>query len=91
MPKRCWGITKKFKRCTSERMLIPVCNKHIWQFIQLLVFLLTFGAILITLKLYHIYEGHLHVIQQSENSGIKRAEKQKEDQVKRGKYEKWEE
>lgn len=91
MSKRCWGITGKFKRCTNERMFIPVCNKHIWQFIQLLVFLLTFGAILVTLKLYHIYEAHLHVIEQEENNNIDMAGETKDEQRSKGRYEKSEE
>ena len=76
MAKRCFGITKNFKRCTNERMRIPVCQKHVWQFIQLMVVIVTAGAILVTLELYHIYEGHLHKIQQNQthNEAIDTAE-----------------
>lgn len=68
MARQCWGITKHFKRCKAERMVIPVCTKHIWQFIQLLVVIVTLGAVIVTVKMYHIYEAHLHVMEAQKNS-----------------------
>ncbi|MGR3176528.1 MAG: hypothetical protein ACUZ8E_00545 [Candidatus Anammoxibacter sp.] len=89
MAKRCWGITKNFKRCTGDRMLIPVCTKHVWQFIQLLVFVLTTGAILITLELHHIYEAHIHEMQQEKKIENEMANEVKDDQKSSNKYQKW--
>ncbi len=89
MAKRCFGITKNFKRCTNERMLIPVCQKHVWQFIQLMVVIVTIGAILVTLELYHVYEKHLHEIQQKQthNEAVDTAKNANKNQE----YEKWDE
>ena len=89
MAKRCWGITKNFKRCTGDRMLIPVCTKHVWQFIQLLVVILTTGAILITLELHHIYEAHIHEMQQEKNIEKDMANDVEDDQKPGNKYQEW--
>ena len=91
MAKRCWGVTKNFKRCTGERMLIPVCSKHVWQFIQLLVVILTTGAILITLELHHIYEAHIHKMQQEPNIENDITNDVKDDRKSNDGYQAWEE
>lgn len=57
-------------------------------------FFITFGAIIVTIKLYHIYESHLQVMQQdeeytpNESSGKQRAASS---QLSEDKYESWEE
>ena len=93
MAKRCWGITKQFKRCTNERLVIPVCNKHVWQFIQLLVFIMTLGAIMVTIKLYHMYESHLQVMQEEEDTpnDFDKTNKSSDSKSTENKYESWEE
>ncbi|MGR3220220.1 MAG: hypothetical protein ACUZ8H_10440 [Candidatus Anammoxibacter sp.] len=91
MAKRCWGVTKNFKRCTGDRMLIPVCTKHVWQFIQLLVLVLTTGAVLITLELHHMYEAHIHVMRQEKKIENESADDIKDDLKSSNKYQEWSE
>lgn len=59
MAKRCWGLTWNFQRCKNERLKLPVCQKHIWQFIQLIVVVFVGGAVILTIELVHIYDSYV--------------------------------
>ncbi len=91
MAKRCWGFTWKLKRCEEERSKLPVCKKHVWQFVQVMVVLFTGGAIIVTLELYSVYKTKLqelhdrsiHSMIEPSDSGAKTDKKKA--------YEQWDE
>lgn len=83
MAKRCFGLTWGFNRCTAERQKLPVCNKHMWQFVQLIVALITIGAVVVTIELFHKYESRLKEFEKKINvEAVENADHPKDDQYK---------
>lgn len=89
MAKRCLGLTWGFNRCENDRGKLPVCKKHIWQLVQIIVILVTTGSIIVTVELVKVFESRVAILEGKKNAIVHEAELQPDNDKPDKQYDDW--